>query len=238
MRRFALIGHPLGHSFSKQYFQSKFREKAIAATYDNIEIDDLTNIREVIEKKNIIGFNVTTPHKQSILDFLDDLSPEAESVGAINCVRVIDGSWIGHNTDVYGFNETLSGHQLSNNPKAMILGNGGASQAVQYALDSKDIPYEVISRSGDLTYDEVTAQMVQRADLIIQCTTLGTHPNINTAPSIPYEAINNDHTCIDLVYNPTETLFLQKCKARGAAVQNGLTMLHAQAERSWEIWNQ
>ena len=238
MKRYGLIGHPLGHSFSKDYFTEKFRREGLDCEYENY---DLPSLR--IPK--LCGFNVTIPYKETILPYLDELDPVAAEVGAVNTVKVLDdGKMIGYNTDVIGVETTLPYVETPYydvSTMAIILGTGGASKAVQYVLRKNNIPYKTVSRSkekGDLTYQDLTPEIIQSHLLIINATPVGMAPNINEAPIIPYEAITPNHTLFDLIYNPEETQFLHYGREHGATTINGLAMLHAQAEASWNIWNQ
>ena len=234
MKRFGLIGHPLSHSFSKTYFTEKFEREGLDCEYENYDIDDIALVRDV----DLSGFNVTSPYKEAIIPYLDELDPIAAEVGAVNTVKVLpNGRLIGYNTDVIGFAETVFGAELQKT--ALILGTGGASKAVQYALRQLGIRYSIVSRSigkGDYQYEELTPEIIQSHLLIVNATPVGMAPNINEAPNLPYDAITPQHTLIDLIYNPDETLFLRKGKEHDAITINGLTMLHAQAEASWEIW--
>ena len=234
MKRFGLIGHPLSHSFSKTYFTEKFEREGLDCEYENYDIDDIALVRDV----DLSGFNVTSPYKEAIIPYLDELDPIAAEVGAVNTVKVLpNGRLIGYNTDVIGFAETVFGAELQKT--ALILGTGGASKAVQYALRQLGIRYSIVSRSigkGDYQYEELTPEIIQSHLLIVNATPVGMAPNVNEAPNIPYDAITPQHTLIDLIYNPEETLFLRKGKEHDAITINGLTMLHAQAEASWEIW--
>ena len=238
MKRYGLIGHPLGHSFSKDYFTEKFRREGLDCEYENY---DLPSLR--IPK--LCGFNVTIPYKESILPYLDELDPVAAEVGAVNTVKVLDdGRMIGYNTDVIGLNAIIPRALPWADGKmplrgALVLGTGGASKAVQYVLRKNNIPYKTVSRfkeKGDLTYQDLTPEIIQSHLLIINATPVGMAPNINEALDIPYEAITPNHTLFDLIYNPEETIFLKHGREHGATTINGLAMLHAQAEASWEIW--
>ncbi len=236
MKRYGLIGHPLGHSFSKDYFTEKFRREGLDCEYENY---DLPSLR--IPK--LCGFNVTIPYKESIITYLDELDPVAAEVGAVNTVKVLDdGKMIGYNTDVIGVETTLPYVETPYydvSTMAIILGTGGASKAVQYVLRKNNIPYKTVSRfkeKGDLTYQDLTPEIIQSHLLIINATPVGMAPNINEALDIPYEAITPNHTLFDLIYNPKETQFLHYGREHGATTINGLAMLHAQAEASWRIW--
>lgn len=238
MKRYGLIGHPLGHSFSKAYFTEKFEREGLDCEYENY---DLPSLR--IPK--LCGFNVTIPYKESIIPYLDELDPIAAEVGAVNTVKVLDdGRMIGYNTDVIGLNAIIPRALPWADGKmplrgALVLGTGGASKAVQYILRKNNIPYKTVSRfkeKGDLTYQDLTPEVIQSHLLIVNATPMGMAPNINEAPDIPYEAITSQHTLFDLIYNPEETIFLRHGREQGAQTINGLTMLHAQAEASWRIW--
>ena len=255
---YGLIGHPLGHSFSKDYFTEKFRREGLDCEYENFDIDDIALVLDLATPRVIAssacrakqsnlhclgGFNVTIPYKESIIPYLDELDPIAAEVGAVNTVKVLDdGKMIGYNTDVIGVETSLRSVETPYydvSTMAIVLGTGGASKAVQYVLRKNNIPYKTVSRSkekGDLTYQGLNPEIIQSHLLIVNATPVGMVPNINDAPRLPYEAITPDHTLFDLIYNPEETLFLKYGREHGAKTINGLTMLHAQAEASWEIW--
>ena len=237
MKRYGLIGHPLGHSFSKAYFTEKFKQAKIDACYDNYDIESIEQLPLLLKQHpDLCGFNVTIPHKEAILTYLDSLDTEAEAVGAVNTVVVTaDGRLKGFNTDVSGFNSEF---RIPNS--ALILGTGGASKAVQYMLKHRGLPYHLVSRTqgkGHFTYDELNVEIIQEHLIIINTTPVGMSPHIEEAPRIPYEALTPQHTLFDLIYNPEDTLFLRHGREHGAHTINGLTMLHAQAEASWNIWN-
>jgi len=245
MKLFGLIGHPLGHSFSKDYFKSKFEREHLECEYHNFDLASIEELQEVIQNNpQLTGFNVTIPYKRAIIPYLDQLDVIAEEVQAVNTVTVNkDGTMKGYNTDVIGFEALLdkSGFlKLDDNNKALILGTGGASQAVQFVLKKKNIDYQIVSRShlkGNLSYEELTDEVIGKHLLIVNATPLGTFPEVDTYPPIPYDAIGIRHTLIDLVYNPEETAFLRQGKQYGASTFNGMTMLTAQAEAAWRIWN-
>ncbi len=239
MRHFGLIGYPLTHSFSPNYFKNKFESIEVKhADYKSFEIHDLNSIKKLVKTKDLSGFNVTIPHKQSIIPYLDELTPEANAIGSVNCVKVVEGKLIGYNTDAFGFKTSLI-HLIGDKTieKAIILGNGGSAKAVQYALKQMKIDYSIVSRSGDLNYNNLSPSMMRTYQLIINTTPLGMFPNVEEHPDIPYEAITSNHFAIDLIYNPSETAFLRKCSLAGAAIKNGQEMLEFQADKSWEIWN-
>jgi shikimate dehydrogenase len=238
MRYFALIGFPLGHSFSKSYFTDKFSREEIDAEYSLLPIEQVEEVLPHCPK--LSGFNVTIPHKQAIIPLLSTISDEARAVGAVNCVKVEDGGILkGYNTDVVGIRKSLEGISI-NGIKALVLGTGGASKAVQYVLREGGAEVLVVSRSqgtADLTYEELSEQLVRECRLIVNTTPLGMFPKVDSAPQLPYSAITAEHTLFDCVYNPRQTKFLQLGAAQGAHTIDGLTMFYAQAEASWELWN-
>lgn len=239
MKQFGLIGKELTHSFSKSFFTKKFQEANINAEYNLYPIPDIKLIRDLVLEHSLSGFNVTIPYKESIIPFLSELSKEASAVQAVNCVILKNETWIGYNTDIIGFNQSLTKWLLPANCKAIILGSGGASKAAQYVLKNLHIPFVVLSRNQHanyITYEEADASLFKSHKLIINTTPLGMHPHIDVAPSIPYEYIQPSHFCYDMIYNPSETKFLQLCKQQGASIQNGLDMLHMQAEESFKLF--
>lgn len=239
---YGLIGRKLGHSFSRNYFTDKFIREGINAEYSLIEIDDIAKVRGVIESDTLLqGLNVTIPYKESIIPYLDELSPEAEGVGAVNCVTIKDGHLKGYNTDIEGIELTLNMLNLEPNSKALIFGSGGASKAVGYILRHRGIEYFTVSRSaknGDITYDNLTSDIIAERHLLVNTTPLGMLPDIDSAPQIDYNAVSSSHRVFDLVYNPEPTRFMQICSKHGATVIGGSAMLRCQAEASWRIWNQ
>lgn len=245
-RRFGLIGYPLDHSFSPTYFEKKFRRENIEdAEYLLFPLSDITQIRHFVKQNPTLqGFNITHPYKKEILPFLDDIDDEAARVSAVNCVLVqrigTKNLLKGYNTDVIGFAQTLAQLHLDTPTAALILGTGGAAQAVATALKKSGCSITFVSRSkksNTLTYESLTSEIIRQHPLIINTTPLGMFPNNNNFPHIDYENLTQNHTLIDLIYNPEETLFLKKGKAKGAQICNGMTMLISQAEASWKIWN-
>ena len=229
--KFALIGHPVEHSFSAQYLNSRFKNEGIDAHYELIDLPDIAEFQTLLKSGKYNGFNVTIPHKKSIIPYLDSLSPEATAVGAVNVIQIKNNKLIGHNTDIIGFHETLTPLLKPYHTHAVILGTGGASQAVQYVLQQLNIPFRLV------THNELDANTItQLAPIIINTTPLGMHPNTNTKPNIDYSQITPNHLIYDLVYNPTETQFLKLAKQQGATTQNGLAMLHRQADAALKIW--
>lgn len=243
MRHFGLIGKSLSHSFSAKFFNGKFKAEEIDADYQLFEIDNIAEIDNIIAKHNLEGLNVTIPYKESIISHLDGLTKEAHEIGAVNCVVIRNGQKIGHNTDLIGIEASLHWLDLDAElkPKALILGTGGASKAVQYALKRRDIEFMVVSRSkerGNITYDELTSEIVCDHKLIINTTPVGMFPEVESAPEIDYTAIGTEHRLFDLVYNPAKTQFLALGEEHGAKTMGGMLMLQTQAIASWHLWNE
>jgi shikimate dehydrogenase len=240
MRKFGLIGKKLSHSFSPGYFKNKFTDLRLEGVeYLSYELENIGEIQSLFSN-DIEGLNVTIPYKQEVLPFLDDIDSHAQSIGAVNCIRRKDGKYIGFNTDWIGFKDSLV-NEIKNEDSlhALVLGYGGASKAIIYALKMMGIHYQIVSRKeGMLTYEQCTAELINDFKLIINTTSLGMYPNIDTFPLIDYNGITESHYLYDLVYNPVETSFLKQGKARGAQTQNGYEMLILQAEASWRIWNE
>ena len=242
MRLFGLIGYPLSHSFSKKYFTQKFEEEGLNnCRYENFSIPSVNELKKVLEKNpDLTGLNVTIPYKEKIIPFLDVSSIIIKQIGACNCIKIIDGKLHGYNTDVIGFEKTLDIKLLPHHKKALVLGSGGASKAVQFVLRKKGIEFIVISRSNNsttLSYENLTSKIIHEHLLIINTTPLGMQPLTELYPSIPYFNLTTQHYLYDLIYNPEKTIFLQKGEMMGAAIQNGAEMLVIQAEESWKIWN-
>jgi shikimate dehydrogenase len=262
MRTFGLLGKSLKHSFSQTYFTSKFQRQVIAkdvaqdATQDsakdvsqyasqgeryiNIELGSIDNIRDRHEFRGLNGFNVTIPYKQEIIQHLDELTPEAKAIGAVNCVEIIDGRWIGHNTDYIGFKRTLLPLIENRVENALILGTGGASLAVAYVLKELGIRFFFVSRNpqNDQTcsYEQVTPLLLEKCKLIVNTTPVGQFPNADEKPNLPYSSLTDQHVLYDLIYNPETTAFLQEGISRGARYCNGRSMLEIQADESYKIW--
>lgn len=251
MRIFGLIGYPLTHSFSKKYFTEKFEKEGIEnSRYELLELPDYHHFPELIKANpDLSGLNVTIPHKQNIIPFLDELDvASAERIGAVNTIKFLpDGKLKGYNTDYYGFRISLeqwlgSLKIVPSQLKSLVLGNGGAAKAVLAALNDLQIEYTIVSRqpehqSAAISYHDLTADVVAQHLLIINTSPVGTYPKTEECPAIPYELLGANHLLYDLVYNPAETLFLKKGKEQGAQIHNGLPMLQLQAEKAWEIWN-
>lgn len=243
MREFGLIGFPLSHSFSAGYFNEKFvREQIAGCTYTNFPIPDIHSLPELLRlRPQLAGLNVTIPYKQQVIPFLDFQTGLVKETGACNCIRIEKGVKTGHNTDIAGFEHALQPGLKNHHHKALVLGTGGASAAVRFVLGRLGIGYRSVSRrpaAGQLAYHEINEDILAEYRLIINTTPLGTFPRTDECPPLPYEALTPDHYLFDLVYNPAETLFLQKGKAVGATIRNGYAMLVKQAEESWRIWNE
>ena len=243
MRKFGLIGYPLGHSFSKGYFTKKFSEQSINdAAYENFPIASIEELQQVLDfQPELRGLNVTIPYKEKVIQYLHHQSPEVKEINACNCILIKDRELTGYNTDFIGFKNSLLVKLKPHHTNALILGWGGASKAVAYALKTLGINYLVVSRrstlAGSISYEQLNADIITQHQLIINCTSLGMHPSIEQAPAIPYEHLTDKHFLFDLIYNPAQTMFLQLGEERGAIIENGLDMLALQAEASWRIWN-
>lgn len=244
MRRFGLIGRPLVHSASARYFAEKFRREHLeGCSYALYELQDIEELpRLLAAMPELCGLNVTIPYKREVIPLLDRVSPEAGAIGAVNCIRRLDdGTLEGYNTDIVGLRASLDRLLGGVQPeRALILGTGGASQAVQYALAEREIPFELVSRDpakGNYTYDNLPFETVASSRLIVNASPVGTYPAVDTAPRIPYAALGPEHYLFDLVYNPPLTRFLDCGRQRGAHILNGETMFREQAEASWRIWN-
>ena len=237
MRTFGLIGKSLEHSFSSQYFNEKFFKEGITDTqYLNFELKDISEFTELIKTHKLSGLNITIPYKESIIPFLDELNEEAKEMGAVNTIQFRNGKTIGHNTDHIGFTNSIK-PLLEDRNKAIILGDGGAAKAIKYALKKLNIEYKTINRNTSFDYLDITKQITGYYTIIINTTPVGSYPNINNFPKIPYEYLNQNYLLFDLIYNPNETKFLAYGKAKNAQTKNGLEMLQLQAEESWNIWN-
>lgn len=243
MRIFGLIGYPLGHSFSKKYFEEKFvREGITDVAFENFAIPSINQFPDLWKQHpDLRGLAVTIPYKQQVLAYLDELSPEVAAMQACNCIQHKAGKLIGYNTDIIGFEQSLLPYLKPEHTHALILGTGGAAAGVAFVLRRLGIRYQFVSRNPEvnhLGYTQLDAAQMDNHKLIINTTPLGTFPSVDTCVPIPYQYLTNQHHCFDLVYNPAETLFMQKARAQGASVQNGYDMLTIQAEANWRIWNQ
>ncbi len=244
MRKFGLIGYPLGHSFSKKYFTEKFvREGIQGCQFELYPIESISELPQLLDRESgLEGLSVTIPYKEQVIPYLDALDPACAQIGAVNCIRIRDGRKIGFNTDYLGFKHSLQSWLGTEIPNALVLGTGGASKAVQQALRDLEVPYRIVSRTqreGQLTYSQLKEQPEWLASypLIINTSPLGTYPQVEDLPDIPLEQLHASHRVYDLVYNPPITRLMQECIARGGTAKNGQDMLELQAEAAWSIWN-
>ena len=244
MRQFGLIGRTLSHSFSQTYFTQKFHSLGLSGhAYELFELASIGELPALLAAHpRLVGLNVTVPYKESVISYLDELAPSARRVGAVNVIeRRPDGSLLGHNTDVLGFRESLRRFFPAGPAgRALVLGHGGAAKAVVVALHDLGIAHRSVTRDPlgpGLTYDELTPELIAGHPLIVNATPLGTYPHLDQCPRLPYEALGPQHYLYDLVYNPRETLFMQRGHAAGAHTKNGFEMLQLQAEAAWDIWN-
>jgi shikimate dehydrogenase len=242
MKLFGLIGYPLSHSFSKKFFTDKFQLEGIDdCQYELFPIEKIEELNTLLAKHHdLIGLNVTIPYKELVIPFLDELTPAVQSIGACNCISVVNGKLKGYNTDVIGFQKTLEPKLKLHHKKALVLGTGGAAKAVHHVLKSQGIEFIEVSRTARgkiISYDQIGEDLLSSHTLIINTTPLGMYPDVDAAPELPYDAIGPEHYLYDLVYNPDPTLFLKKGMQRGATTENGSEMLRIQAEESWKIWN-
>lgn len=245
MKTFGLLGYPLSHSFSKSFFTNKFNKEQINAEYLNFEIPSISEFNSILNEQNdLVGLNVTSPYKEEVIPYLDVLADSAKKIGAVNVIQIIRSNQtlktIGHNSDIYGFYESIK--PLINpqeHKKALVLGTGGASKAIVQGLLDLNIEPHLVSRTrrtNTLSYKDLTHSILREYKVIINCTPLGTYPKSNDCPDIPYTSLTHNHLLYDLVYNPETTLFMKKGMENGAKTINGLQMLHLQAKRAWDIW--
>lgn len=245
MDKYGLIGFPLGHSFSKSFFNEKFQNEGIDAEYINFEIKGIDELPEVLATNpELCGLNVTIPYKEKVLSFLDYISVEARAIEAVNVIRVDhkgdDVVLKGYNSDVIGFTKSIEPLLETFHRKALILGTGGASKAINYGLKSLGLETVLVSRferPGTIQYKDITPDVVKEYNVIVNCTPSGMFPHYDECPDLPYEALDNHNLLYDLIYNPDETLFMKKGRERGAQTKNGLEMLLLQAFASWDFWN-
>ena len=258
MKKYGLIGYPLSHSFSEKYFKEKFEREGLEdCVYENFPLSSLSDLPQLIKANpDLCGLNVTSPHKIGVIYYIDKIDEPSKEIDAVNCIKFVNQHPVedffsgelsslkvrleGFNTDAYGFEESLKPLLKNYHKKALIIGNGGAARAVAYVLKKLDINYSIVTRKltrKGLTYNQLNKEILEERLIIINTTPLGTSPNINEAPEIPYEYITEKHLLYDLIYNPPETEFLKRGKAKGAITKNGLEMLQLQAEKAWEIWN-
>ncbi|MBE6266005.1 MAG: shikimate dehydrogenase [Prevotella ruminicola] len=247
MDKYGLIGYPLGHSFSISYFNQKFADEGINATYENFEIPSIDDLPEIIDRyPNLRGLNVTIPYKEKVIPFLDSISPEARAIGAVNVIRVVHQKnktlLKGYNSDVIGFTQSIEPMLDPKwHKKALILGTGGASKAINYGFKSLGIEPVFVSRyerPGTIQYQSITPEVVREYNVIVNCTPMGMYPHTDECPQLPYEAMDSHTILYDLIYNPDQTLFMRNGAKYGAEVKNGLEMLLLQAFASWEFWHE
>ena len=245
MDKYGLIGYPLGHSFSIGYFNEKFENEGIDARYINFEIPTIEHLREVLDSTpDLKGLNVTIPYKEKVIEYLDSVSPEARAIGAVNVIKVTHKGkktlLKGFNSDVIGFTQSIEPMLEQCHKKALILGTGGASKAIDYGLRSLGLETVLVSRyerPGTVQYNKLKPEDVKEYNVIVNCTPLGMYPKTEECPLLPYEAMDSNNLLYDLIYNPDETMFMKMGKKYGATVKNGLEMLLLQAFASWEFWN-
>ncbi|WP_194768342.1 shikimate dehydrogenase family protein [Tamlana sp. I1] len=243
MNKLGLLGKNISYSFSRAYFKQKFQDEHIEdTTYVNFDIEDISKFQDIIENtENLKGLNVTIPYKEAVMPFLDKINKKAKAIGAVNTIRITKkGKLVGYNTDCYGFKKTIEPFIKKHHKKALILGTGGASKAIAYSLKELNISYAYVSRKlsehVQFSYDTLTEEDVKNHEIIINSTPLGTFPNVEECPNIPYKGITDKHLLFDLIYNPEETTFLTHGKNHGATIINGANMLKLQAEKAWSIW--
>ncbi|MFT5581539.1 MAG: shikimate dehydrogenase [Lentimonas sp.] len=241
MKIYGLIGKSLSHSFSKKFFEKKFLLEKIEAEYLNFELQDIKECKDLFKKPNLAGLNVTIPYKQEIIPFLDELSTEAKTINAVNTISLKDGKLIGYNTDAFGFQQSIKPFLTFKHERAMILGSGGASLAIEYVLKNLGIDIIRISRNPkgekQFSYSQINNHMMNACKLIVNCTPVGTFPNIDEVVDLPYEFFTDEHLAVDLIYNPEKTQFLKKAEQNGASILNGESMLKNQALEAYRIWN-
>lgn len=242
MNLYGLIGYPLGHSFSKKYFTEKFeREGLSGCSFESYPISSIDQFPGLLkDNPSLKGIAVTIPYKEQVLPFITEFSEEVKAIGAANCIKISGDRLTAYNTDITGFQQSFQKKLRTVNKKALVLGTGGASKAVKFVLQKMNIDFLVVSRHPKnemISYDAIDKKLMSEYNIIINCSPLGTVPDINTCPEIPYQFITKDHYLFDLVYNPSKTLFLQKGEEKGAAIENGYEMLVIQAEENWRLWN-
>ena len=247
MDKYGLIGYPLGHSFSISYFNQKFADEGINAKYENFEISSIDQLQEILDTNLTLRcLNVTIPYKEKVIEFLDSITPEAQAIGAVNVIRVThEGNKVklkGYNSDVIGFTQSIE-PMLDRkwHKKALVLGTGGASKAVNYGLKSLGLETVSVSRyqrPGTIQYETITHDVIKEYNVIVNCTPVGMYPHSEECPPLPYDAMDHHNILYDLIYNPDETLFMRRGREMGAEVKNGLEMLLLQAFASWEFWHE
>lgn len=236
--KLGLIGRNISYSFSKKFFEDKFQKLMLKDfSYSIFDLNEIHEVEQLFSTSGLLGFNVTIPYKEKIIGYLDELSDEAQKIGAVNCVLIQDGKKTGYNTDAFGFEKTLLLHKNPHQNAALILGNGGAAKAVQYVLDKHGISSITVSRTTEINFDNLDQATVENHPIIIQCTPVGTFPNVEDCLKFPFEGLSKNHLVIDLIYNPNYTQFIINASEKGAKTVNGYYMLEQQAEKAWEIWN-
>ncbi|WEK69465.1 MAG: shikimate dehydrogenase [Candidatus Chryseobacterium colombiense] len=236
--KLGLIGRNISYSFSKKFFEDKFQKLMLKDfSYSIFDLNEIHEVEQLFSTSGLLGFNVTIPYKEKIIDYLDELSDEAQKIGAVNCVLIQDGKKTGYNTDAFGFEKTLLLHKKPHQNTALILGNGGAAKAVQYVLNKHGISSITVSRTTEINFDNLDQATVENHPIIIQCTPVGTFPNVEDCLKFPFEGLSKNHLVIDLIYNPNYTQFIINASEKGAKTVNGYYMLEQQAEKAWEIWN-
>ena len=242
MTLYGLIGYPLTHSHSKKFFTKRFQHDNLACQYENFEIDDIAKITEIVSQHpDLVGLNVTSPYKEAVIPYLNEIDPTAEQIGSVNTIKISNSKLIGYNTDIFGFDALLTeaiGEKKVE--RSLVLGTGGASKAVCHCLQQRGIAFDKVSRTpgkADMTYSDITPETLKSHRLIVNATPVGMHPLEDEFPALPYQNLSRRNIMIDLIYNPKETLFLEFGRTFDACTFNGHTMFVVQARKSWEIWN-
>ncbi|WP_273566465.1 shikimate dehydrogenase family protein [Maribacter halichondriae] len=241
-KRFGLIGRNISYSFSQGYFTKKFEKLCLEGhSYENFDLKDIEEFPELINNENNLkGLNVTIPYKEAIIPYLDILGTKAKKIGAVNTIKFTKKGLKGYNTDIYGFKKSITPFLKKHHTRALILGTGGASKAVAFVFDEIGMGYTFVSRNahnGQISYGDLDEKMLEDFTVLVNCTPLGTHPNIDDRPNIPYGYLSEKHLLFDLIYNPIKSAFLKEGEKQGATICNGLRMLELQAEKAWRIWN-
>lgn len=242
MKRFGLIGKSLAHSFSPTFFQNYFAQNGINANYELFELETIEEVKTILSDESIAGLNVTVPYKIEIIPFLDEIDSVAKTIGAVNVVAFKEGKTIGFNTDAYGFQQSIKPFLTFKHERALILGTGGASKAIEYVFKQIGIDVIFISQNPNgkpkhFSYSDINDHMLNACKVIVNCTPVGTYPNNDECVEFPFQFLSSDHLVIDLIYNPAKTKFLSEAEKKGATILNGESMLKEQALKSWEIWN-
>ncbi len=239
---FGLVGRNISYSFSKGYFTQKFADLRLEGySYENFDLEEIDELKNILGRnKNIAGLNVTIPYKELVIPHLHEIDGDALKIGAVNTIKIIGNKLKGFNTDVYGFHKAIEPFLKEHHENALILGTGGASKAVAFVFKKLGINYRFVSRKAKIdqfSYEDLNKEILQEYTILVNCSPLGTYPNIEDKPLIPYQFLSQEHLLFDLVYNPSKTAFLKEGESHGARICNGLTMLELQAEKAWEIWN-